>query len=158
MLAVAALGAIALAACGSSSYGSKSHAAPAAPAYGAQAAAPATRASVTTGNTSLGSVLVDGSGLTLYGRTTDMNGMSSCTGACAAAWPPVTVSSSSLPAGLDAKLFSVITRPDGSFQLRAGKWPLYRFAGDAAPGDTTGQGSENFFAVAPTGKLIKSAS
>jgi predicted lipoprotein with Yx(FWY)xxD motif len=158
MVAVAAVGAIALAACGSSSYGSKSHAAPAAPAYGAQAAAASTAAAVTTGNTSLGNVLVDGSGLTLYGRTTDTNGMSSCTGACAAAWPPLTVSSSTLPAGLDAKVFSVIARPDGSFQLRAGKWPLYTFAGDAARGDTNGQGSENFFAVAPTGKLIKSAS
>jgi predicted lipoprotein with Yx(FWY)xxD motif len=155
ILAVAALGAIGLAACGSSGYSSGSHAARA---PGAQAAAPTSQAAVTTGNTSLGSVLVDANGLTLYGRTTDMNGMSSCTGACATAWPPLTVSSSALPAGLDAKIFSVIARPDGSFQLRAGKWPLYRFAGDGAPGAVNGQGTANFFAVAPTGKLIKSAS
>jgi predicted lipoprotein with Yx(FWY)xxD motif len=155
MLAVAAIGAVALAACGSSksggSYGAHANSAP--------PAAQSTQVAVTTGNTALGSVLVDSTGLTLYGRTSDTNGMSSCTGACATAWPPLTVSSSTLPAGLDAKIFSVITRPDGSHQLRAGKWPLYRYAGDAAPGDTNGQGSGGvWFAVAPTGKLVKSAS
>ena len=155
MIAVAAVGAIALAACGSS-YGKGSHAAE--PQAAAQSS-PSAQATVTTGNTALGSVLVDGSGLTLYGRTSDTNGMSSCTGACAVAWPPVTVSGSALPAGLDAKIFSVVARPDGSFQLRAGKWPLYRYAGDAAPGDTNGQGIGGvWFAVAPTGKLIKGAS
>src|SRR5262245_3819909 len=84
MLAVAAVGAIALAACGSSGYKSGSHAAPAA---AAQPAAQAARVAVMTGKTALGTVLVDGNGLTLYGRTTDTNGMSSCTGSCASVWP-----------------------------------------------------------------------
>jgi predicted lipoprotein with Yx(FWY)xxD motif len=40
--------------------------------------------------------------------------------------------------------------------LKVGKWPLYRFAGDAAPGDTNGQGSGGvFFVVGADGKLIK---
>ena len=35
--------------------------------------------------------------------------------------------------------------------LKAGAWPLYRFAGDAAPGDTNGQGSGGvWFVVGPT--------
>jgi predicted lipoprotein with Yx(FWY)xxD motif len=102
-------------------------------------------------------VLVDGHGLTLYGRTLDVNGASSCTDSCAMAWPPLLVNGTTLPAGLDAAVFSVVARPDGTHQLKAGKWPLYRFAGDAKAGDTNGEGSEGFFVVAPTGKLVKTA-
>ena len=39
--------------------------------------------------------------------------------------------------------------------IAAGKWPLYRFAGDASPGDTNGQGSGGtWFAVAADGRLV----
>jgi predicted lipoprotein with Yx(FWY)xxD motif len=110
---------------------------------------------VKTGDTQLGKVLVDANGLTLYGFTTDTNGTPTCVASCATTWPPLTVAGTTLPAGLDAKLFSVVSRPDGSHQLKAGRWPLYRFDGDAAPGDTNGQGSEGFFAVTPTGALNK---
>ena len=42
-------------------------------------------------------------------------------------------------------------------QLKAGKWPLYLFAGDAGPGETNGQGSGDvWFASAPDGSLIGS--
>jgi predicted lipoprotein with Yx(FWY)xxD motif len=126
---------------------------------GAQAPAPAAApapAPVSTATTSLGDVLVDASGMTLYGFTKDADGNSSCNDKCAEAWPPLTVDSADLPAGLDAKVFSVIDRADGSHQLKAGKWPLYRFAGDSAPGDVNGQGSGgNWFVVDPAGKLIK---
>ena len=48
-----------------------------------------------------------------------------------------------------------MTRSDGSAQLAAGIWPLYRFAGDAAPGDVNGQGSGDvWFAASPEGKLL----
>jgi predicted lipoprotein with Yx(FWY)xxD motif len=155
-LGIAAVGAIALAACGSGGGNSAGggYGAPAAtspPPAVAQAATPA----VHTGQTKLGSVLVDANGMTLYGYTKDTNGMSNCNGACATAWPPVTVSSATLPAGYDAKVFSVVTRADGSHQLRAGKWPLYRFASDAQSGDTNGQGVNGFFVVQPTGALNK---
>jgi predicted lipoprotein with Yx(FWY)xxD motif len=112
---------------------------------------------VTTADTALGVTLVDANGHTLYGRTVDINGVSSCDGACAAAWPPVTVTSSTLPTGLDANVFSVVTRSDGSHQVKAGTWPLYRFAGDSAPGDINGQGSAGvWFVATPTGALHKS--
>ena len=124
---------------------------------GTQAPAPAAApAPVSTATTSLGDVLVDASGMTLYGFTKDADGNSSCNDKCAEAWPPLTIDSDQLPAGLDAKVFSVIARADGSHQLKAGKWPLYRFAGDSAPGDVNGQGSGgSWFVVAPDGKLIK---
>ena len=85
-------------------------------------------------------MLVDDGGLTLYGFTKDADGHPTCEGDCAEAWPPLLVDGPELPAGLDPAVFSVVERPDGGFQLKAGKWPLYRFAGDAAPGETNGQG------------------
>ncbi len=103
----------------------------------------------------LGTVLVGGTGRTLYGFTDDKDGTSTCVAACAAAWPPLTVSGP-LPAGLDPAVFSVDARPDGSSQLKAGKWPLYYFAGDGKAGEANGQGSkEKWFAVTPAGKLVK---
>jgi predicted lipoprotein with Yx(FWY)xxD motif len=114
-------------------------------------AAPATL--VEPAEVSLGEVLVDGEGLTLYGFTNDGEGMPTCNDACADAWPPLLLEGETLP---DPAVFSVVTRDDGTFQLKAGKWPLYRFAGDAAPGDANGQGSGGvWFATAPDGSLIK---
>ena len=111
-----------------------------------------------TAPTELGDVLVDEAGLTLYGFTKDADGMPTCEGACAEAWPPLLVDGAELPAGLDPAVFSVVERGDGSHQLKAGKWPLYRFAGDAAPGETNGQGSGDvWFVVDPLGGLIKNA-
>ena len=61
-------------------------------------------------------------------------------------------------AGLDSEVFSTVERDDGSSQLVAGKWPLYRFSGDSAPGDVNGQGSGDvWFVVAPDGSLIEDA-
>jgi predicted lipoprotein with Yx(FWY)xxD motif len=146
--------ALALAACGGG-YGSDE---PSTAADGRDAAAApeaAADAPVGQGDTGLGTVLVDAEGLTLYGLTDDTDGVSTCDGACAEAWPPLTVDGPDLPAGLDSGLYSVVERSDGTFQLVAGEWPLYRFAGDAAPGDTNGQGSGGvWFAVAPDGSLV----
>ena len=51
---------------------------------------------------------------------------------------------------------TTVDAPGGGTMLKAGKWPLYRFAGDAAPGDTNGQGSGGvWFVVGADGKLIK---
>jgi predicted lipoprotein with Yx(FWY)xxD motif len=147
--------ALALAACGGG-YGSDDSS-PAANGPDAAAApeAAANPAPVGEAETDLGTVHVDAKGLTLYGLTDDTDGTSTCDGACAEAWPPLTVDGSDLPAGLDRDLYSVIERSDGTFQLEAGPWPLYRFAGDAEPGDTNGQGSGGvWFAVAPDGSLI----
>ena len=106
--------------------------------------------------TELGDVMVDAEGMTVYGFTNDGNGTPTCEGGCAEAWPPVVVDGDELPAGLDPNLFSVVERSDGTMQLKAGKWPLYRFAGDEAPGDVNGQGSGDvWFVLDPQAKLIK---
>jgi len=150
LIAATALGAIGLTACGSGST------------YGGPAAAPGTAATnvpattVASRDSSLGSVLVDGNQLTLYGLTKDSDGTPTCVDACAVAWPPLTITGTTVPAGLDASVFSVVSRPDGTHQLKAGKWPLYRYVGDAAPGDVNGQGSGGvWFVVTPTGGLHK---
>jgi predicted lipoprotein with Yx(FWY)xxD motif len=120
----------------------------------------ATKMSTTTaidvGNTSLGKVLVDANGRTLYGFARDTNGTPTCNGTCAQVWPPVIVSPgwTASPAAQGANLHTV-KRDDGQLQLAAGKWPLYTFASDQARGDVTGQGVENFFVVQPDAKLHK---
>jgi predicted lipoprotein with Yx(FWY)xxD motif len=122
----------------------------------APAPAPAPKPPVTVATTSLGDVMVDADGMTLYAFTKDTDGKSTCTDKCAEAWPPVTVDSADLPAGLDGNVYSVVDRADGSHQLKAGKWPLYHFSGDSAPGDVNGQGSGgNWFVLDANAKLIK---
>jgi predicted lipoprotein with Yx(FWY)xxD motif len=136
-LGVAAL-ALAVAACSSSA--SNGTTTPASAAASA-AAAPATGQAITAQPTSLGVILVDGSGRTVYEFANDTNGTSACIGACAANWPPVAAPSplpTSLP-GVTGQL-GTITRQDGSSQLTVAGHPLYTFAGDSAPGQTNGQG------------------
>jgi len=109
--------------------------------------------------TEAGEILVDAGGLSLYGFTNDSDGQSNCDGACADAWPPLLVDGVELPRGLDPQVFSIVTRSDGSFQLKAGKWPLYRFAGDGGPGEINGQGSGGvWFLAGPDGSLLKGES
>jgi predicted lipoprotein with Yx(FWY)xxD motif len=116
-------------------------------------AAPAA-VSISTGSTDAGDVLVS-DGLSLYGFLPDEGGTPTCGGGCAEAWPPIMLPSADLPEGLDPAVFAVTDGIEGGSQLMAGGWPLYLFAGDAAPGDITGQGSGgNWFLVAPDGSLI----
>jgi len=113
---------------------------------------------VKTADSDLGEILTTKDGMTLYGFKNDMNGESSCVDGCAALWPPVMVDSNQLPAGLDADVFAVITRPDGTFQLKAGDWPLYTFMGDSSAGQTNGQGTMDiWFVVKPDGSLNEGA-
>lgn len=89
----------------------------------------------------LGQFLVDSNGMTLYRYTKDTNASSTCSGSCAALWPPYTVSS---PLGLAAAAgingdISTITRTDGTHQVIYKGTPLYYWSKDKKPGDTTGQ-------------------
>jgi predicted lipoprotein with Yx(FWY)xxD motif len=90
---------------------------------------------------SLGPVLVDSQGKSLYLFTPDDQGASTCYGACADNWPPLLKSGEvTVTEGLDAGLVGTAARDDGSMQLTYGGWPLYYFALDSAPGDINGQG------------------
>ena len=59
----------------------------------------------------------------------------------------------SAPAGIDKNKLGSVTRADGTKQLTIGGWPVYRYSGDKAAGETTGQGvGKVWFAVTPAGK------
>ncbi|PWI43277.1 hypothetical protein [Streptomyces sp. ICBB 8177] len=126
------------------------------------AAAPAGQAALTTAhNASLGTIVVNGQGWTLYRFDKDMNKppMSHCTGQCAAVWPPEPASDAGHLKGVDAKLVGSVTRPDGSKQLTLNGWPLYRYAPDTKPGDTKGQGVQGtWFAATPSGGRAQAVS
>jgi predicted lipoprotein with Yx(FWY)xxD motif len=93
----------------------------------------------------LGTILVDGSGRTLYLFEKDKGGKSSCAGACAAAWPPLlTDDAATSSAGVKAGLLGTTRRPDGKTQVTYHGWPLYYYAKDKAPGDMTGQDLKDF--------------
>ncbi len=121
------------------------------------AADTAESATVSLAETDLGEVLVDAEGFTLYAFTNDFEGQPTCEDACADAWPPALVEGEPTPGeGVDPDFLNVVERPDGTTQIRAGEWPLYRFAGDAAAGETNGQGTGGvWFVVAADGTLIE---
>ncbi len=81
-----------------------------------------------------GQALVDGQGRALYLWEADKGGMSTCTGPCAAAWPPVTVSGmAQAGSGVSKNLLGTAKRADGTEQVTYNGHPLYYFAGDAGP-------------------------
>jgi predicted lipoprotein with Yx(FWY)xxD motif len=98
----------------------------------------------------LGTILVDPAGRTLYRFTRDQPDASACAGACATAWPPLLVDGEpAAPAGLPGVL-GAIDRPDGGRQLTYNHQPLYYYAADSQPNDTTGQGAGGvWFVVTP---------
>lgn len=91
------------------------------------------------GDTSKGKAFVDSKGMTLYTFDKDSGGKSACNGPCATNWPP-------LMAAADAKAsgdWTIVTRDDGSKMWALKGKPLYTFAKDTKPGDTTGDGFLN---------------
>ena len=145
--AVIPLAALAIAACGGSS--------------AATAASPpktSTGASATVGvaNSSLGSILVDSTGRTLYLFKADSGTKSACAGACATAWPPLLATGTpTAGTGLTASKLGTISRSDGTQQVTYNGHPLYLFVKDTKPGQTNGQGVTAFgaawFALTPSG-------
>lgn len=153
VLPVAALVAIAMVACGGDdkedtegASGQSATTAAAvttvAPAATTTTAAKATVA--TTSNPALGTILVDSAGKTLYVFDRDTGGTSSCTGNCAVTWPALVLPSGTTTpvAGSGVSGLGAVARPDDAtkMQVTLGGKPLYNFSGDAAPGDTKGDG------------------
>ncbi len=119
--------------------------------------APADGAALATSESSLGEIVVDGTGMTVYVFDKDAQGAttSACTGECIANWPAVTTESAE-PAveGVTGEV-GTIDAADGSKQLTLDGWPLYTFAGDTSPGDVNGQGVNGvWWVVSPDGTKI----
>ena len=133
-----------------------------APAAGSPASASATGTVITTEAGSAGAFLTSGSGRTVYLWAKDGTNMSACSGACAAAWPPVPATGKlTATGGAKASDLGTITRSDGTKQVTYDGHPLYYFVGDSSPDQTAGQGSDAFGAkwwlVAPSGAQITGA-
>ncbi|MFD4420805.1 hypothetical protein ACFWN7_04775 [Agromyces sp. NPDC058484] len=116
-----------------------------------------TDALLTTADSDLGEIVVDGEGMTVYMFDSDTQGgdASTCEGQCATNWPAVTADSDD-PAveGVTGEI-GTITGVDGETQVTLNGWPLYYFAGDSAAGDTNGQGVGGvWWVLTPAGEKI----
>jgi predicted lipoprotein with Yx(FWY)xxD motif len=160
---LAAGGALALlvTACGGGSAGGGGVAGGGAGAASSSASPPSATggATVTTASGPDGVYLTDGTGRTLYLWVADKAGASTCSGSCAAVWPPLTTKTAPAAAGAaKASDLGTVARSDGSTQVTYDGHPLYYYASDSKPGDVTGQGSNGFGAkwwiVAPSGVAI----
>jgi predicted lipoprotein with Yx(FWY)xxD motif len=99
---------------------------------------------------SLGQILTDDRGMTLYIYKDDVpySGMSSVPASIAANWPAFTITGTPVkPAGLPGAL-GTMTLAGGSQQVTYNGMPLYYFIRDTKPGDTNGQGLQNLWYVA----------
>ena len=120
-------------------------------------------ATVSVAASRIGRILVDARGRTLYLFERDPRGHSACAGTCAAYWPPL-LTRARVTAGHDAKqsLLGVIRRRDGTRQVTYAGHPLYRFVQDTRPGQTTGQGLDQFgaewYVLGAAGRKIESGS
>jgi len=100
-------------------------------------------------NATLGTILTDAQGFALYTFSMDHNGMSSCTGSCAAVWPALTVPAGTTPTagtGVTGTVAAVL-QANGTYQVTYNGSPLYTFVSDTAPGQVTGNGVGGFSIV-----------
>lgn len=134
LVASALVASLLLAACGGGGKTTSSH---------SRASASATNASsetVKTASSSLGSILVNEKGMTLYHLSAERNGKFICTSSsCTGIWHPLTVSTGATPSGEVGSL-GTVKRPDGTTQVTYKGSPLYTFAQDQQSGETNGQG------------------
>ena len=101
-----------------------------------------------------GPALTDQQGRTLYLFTKDSKdpAKSTCDGQCAVNWPPLVAAGDVQLTGVDAALVGRVTRTDGTEQVTVGGWPVYTFAKDTEPGQTTGHGVDgNWFVIEAAG-------
>ena len=148
--------ALAATACSSGSTSSSTAATPAASSATAQPNSPTAAASASSSTVAVtiglqsasgipGMFLVDGKGRSLYLFEADKSTTSTCTGACAAAWPPVTASAMPMAGGgVSQSLLGTTKRADGTEQVTYNGHPLYYFAADTGAGMVKGQGSKEF--------------
>lgn len=144
-----------LAACGGSASTSSSPSsaesptptAPTSPTATPTAAGPTT---VSTGSTSLGTVLTNPQGLTLYYFTPEKGGVVACTGGCATTWPPLKAGGAETKPSSVTGTLGTVALSDGSMQVTYNGWPLHTYAADTAAGQTNGHGvAGKWFAATP---------
>ena len=163
-IAATSLSALALAGCaattstGSTSAGTGTSSS--SPAAAAPSSTPSASSVLATSSTSLGKVVVDGTGMTVYVFDKDTKGatMSACTGSCTGLWPAVETTSATPKVTGVTGTVGTITGTDGKLQVTLDGLPLYTYSGDSAAGDTTGQGVGGiWWAVGADGAKVTAA-
>jgi predicted lipoprotein with Yx(FWY)xxD motif len=121
-----------------------------------------TNATVSLRKTTLGLILVNSRGHTLYLFAKDRNGKSACSGSCARFWPPL-LSKGTPTAGPGVKrsLLGTTRRSNGSRQVTYNRHPLYTYVLDKQAGQTKGEGNSAFggkwYAVSARGRAVVKA-
>jgi predicted lipoprotein with Yx(FWY)xxD motif len=148
--------------CGSSSNSGTSHTPGAAKSYGAPTSSSAGGSSKisTASIKGLGTVLVNSQGKTLYTFKPDNAKQVTCTGSCAAVWPPAKVTGGKPAASGDVKdsLLSSDPNPSGGRVATYNGWPLYTYVTDTGAGSARGQALNlnggMWYVIGPDGKPI----
>jgi predicted lipoprotein with Yx(FWY)xxD motif len=157
--AIVALAGLVLVACGSNGGTSSTSSASSQP----PKTSTGTPATVGVTSTTLGNILVDSQGRTLYLFQKDSGTTSTCTGACATFWPPlIAPGAPTSGSGANASLIGTSKRQNGTSQVTYNGHPVYLYTGDHNPGDTHGQGvvafGASWFALSASGSPVSSAS
>jgi predicted lipoprotein with Yx(FWY)xxD motif len=111
-------------------------------------------------NPDLGTILVDSKGFTLYDFHKDKGTKSTCYGACAGTWPPLTTSGAARAmGGAEKSKLGTTERSDGTMQVTYAGHPLYTYAADRKPGEANGNDIDSFgaewYALQPSGEEPK---
>jgi len=119
-------------------------------------------ATVSLRHTALGKILVSGSGRTLYEFSRDHANRNTCAtiSECPATWPALKATSRpTAGSGVRASLLSTIRLPHGGSQVTYAGHPLYLYAGDSGPGETTYVGERafggNWYAINAAGQTVR---
>lgn len=116
-------------------------------------------ATIEVASASLGDILADPDGNTLYMFVPDQeeDGEPTCYDDCAEAWPAFEATGDlTAGEGLDQSLLASVDRTDGTSQVTYNDLPLYYFSGDEAAGDTNGQGlMDVWYVVSPEGEPVE---
>jgi predicted lipoprotein with Yx(FWY)xxD motif len=117
---------------------------------------------------SVGNVLVDAKGRTVYTLTSSAEKNVPCTdgNGCTAVWPdlplPSGTSAATAGTGLNASLLGTMKLSDGETYPTYNGYLVYEYTGDTAPGDANGEGLKSFggtwYALDASGKPVKSSS
>jgi predicted lipoprotein with Yx(FWY)xxD motif len=110
----------------------------------------------------LGTVLVDGKGLTLYMFVPDKHRRVTCKGICAQVWPPLKLPRGAKPVAAgkaEQRLLGSVPDPAGGRVVTYSRWPLYTYVGDRKPGQATGQALNLngglWYVLSRSGKVIR---
>jgi predicted lipoprotein with Yx(FWY)xxD motif len=118
---------------------------------------------VGTHNTKRGKVLASVHGYSLYMFQKDKRGgKSTCYGHCATVWPPLLTSAWPIAvnaSGVNPKLLGTTKRSNGKLQVTYNGWPLYWYQLDYKPGQTNGEGANQFgapwYLLNTSGNIVK---